>query len=85
MEQPDLKRDKNCLSVALVKVLIDKFRTPEQLMQDGQFLKDYVLSSSKVKDAIINEYLQGLKDGQPPITLSANGMQCVAPSKKSEA
>ena len=82
MEQPDLKRDKNCLSVALVKVLIDKFRTPEQLMQDGQFLKDYVLSSSKVKDAIINEYLQGLKDGQPPVTLSANGMQCVAPSKK---
>ena len=82
MEQPDLKRDKNCLSVALVKVLIDKFRTPEQLMQDGQFLKDYVLSSSKVKDAIINEYLQGLKEGQPPITLSANGMQCVAPSKK---
>ena len=75
MEQPDLKRDKNCLSVALV-------RTPEQLMQDGQFLKDYVLSSSKVKDAIINEYLQGLQDGQPPITLSANGMQCVAPSRK---
>ena len=82
IEKPELKKDKNCLSVALMQVLIDKFRTPEQLMQDGQFLNDYVLSSSKVKDAIINEYLQGLKDGQPPITLSANGMQCVAPSKK---
>nr|DAG31462.1 MAG TPA: hypothetical protein [Bacteriophage sp.] len=82
MQQPELKQDKNCLSVALVKVLVDKFRTPEQLMQDGQFLNDYVLCSSKVKDAIIGEYLKGLQQGQPPRTLSDGGMQCVTPSKK---
>lgn len=82
MEKPDLKKDRNCLSVALVQVLIDKFRTPEQLMQDGQFLNDYVLSSSKVKDAIIGAYLKDIRDGQPPATLSGDGLQCVAPSKK---
>ncbi len=82
MEKPELKKDRNCLSVALVQVLIDKFRTPEQLMQDGQFLNDYVLSSSKVKDAIIGAYLKDIRDGQPPATLSGDGLQCVAPSKK---
>ena len=82
IEKPELKKDKNCLSVALVQVLIDKFRTPEQLMQDGQFLNDYVLSSSKVKDAIIGAYLKDIRDGQPPATLSGDGLQCVAPSKK---
>lgn len=82
IEKPDLKKDKNCLSVALMQVLIDKFRTPEQLMQDGQFLNDYVLSSSKVKDAIIGAYLKDIRDGQPPATLSGDGLQCVAPSKK---
>lgn len=82
IEQPELKKDRNCLSVALVQVLIDKFRTPEQLMQDGQFLNDYVLSSSKVKDAIIGAYLKDIRDGQPPATLSGDGLQCVAPSKK---
>lgn len=82
IEKPELKKDKNCLSVALMQVLIDKFRTPEQLMQDGQFLNDYVLSSSKVKDAIIGAYLKDIRDGQPPATLSGDGLQCVAPSKK---
>ena len=82
IEKPELKKDKNCLSVALMQVLIDKFRTPEQLMQDGQFLNDYVLSSSKVKNAIIGAYLKDIRDGQPPATLSGDGLQCVAPSKK---
>lgn len=82
IDKPELKKDKNCLSVALMQVLIDKFRTPEQLMQDGQFLNDYVLSSSKVKDAIIGAYLKDIRDGQPPATLSGDGLQCVAPSKK---
>ncbi len=82
IEKPELKKDKNCLSVALMQVLIDKFRTPEQLMQDGQFLNDYVLSSSKVRDAIIGAYLKDIRDGQPPATLSGDGLQCVAPSKK---
>lgn len=82
IEKPELKKDKNCLSVALMQVLIDKFRTPEQLMQDGQFLNDYVLSSSKIKDAIIGAYLKDIRDGQPPATLSGDGLQCVAPSKK---
>ena len=82
IEKPELKKDKNCLSVALMQVLIDKFRTPEQLMQDGQFLNDYVLQSSKVKDAIISTYLKDIREGQPPKTLSADGLQCVAPSRK---
>lgn len=82
LQNPSLKQDKNCLSVALVQVLIDKFKTPEQLMQDGQFLDEYVLSSSKVKDAVISAYLKGIREGQPPRTLSGDGLQCVAPSRK---
>lgn len=82
IESPELKQDKNCLNIALMQVLIDKFRTPEQLMQDGQFLNDYVLQSSKVKDAIISTYLKDIREGQPPKTLSADGLQCVAPSRK---
>lgn len=82
LDKPELKQDKNCLNIALMQVLIDKFRTPEQLMQDGQFLNDFVLSSSKVKDAVISAYLKDIRDGQPPKTLSADGLQCVAPSRK---
>ena len=77
LRHPELKKDRNCLSVALTRILVDKFRTPEQLMSDGQFLKDYVLCSKEVKDAVISEYLQGIRAGEVPFVLSSGGMQCV--------
>lgn len=82
MEEPSLKNDKNCFNVALTKVLLDKFRTPEQLMQDGQFLNNYVLSSDKVKSAVIEEYLRTLRTGQPPKTLADDGLACVSLARK---
>lgn len=82
MEEPSLKNDKDCFNVALTKVLLDKFRTPEQLMQDGQFLNDYVLSSDKVKGAVIEEYLRTLRAGQPPKTLADDGLACVSLARK---
>lgn len=82
IKNPELKEDANCLNVALVRVLADKFRTPDQLMQDGQFLNDYVFSSEKVRDAIIADYLDGVRGNMPPHTLSRGGLQCVAPKVK---
>mgnify|MGYP006886388765 CR=1 FL=1 len=82
MEEPSLKNDNNCFNVALTKVLLDKFRTPEQLMQDGQFLNDYVLSSDKVKSAVIEEYLRTIRAGQPPKTLADDGLACVSLARK---
>ncbi len=81
LSHPELKKDRNCLSVALTRTLASKFRTPEQLMSDGQFLKDYVLCSKEVKDAVIAEYLQGLRAGEVPFVLSSGGMQCVTNPK----
>lgn len=82
MQEPSLKKDANCFNVALTKVLIDKFRTPEQLMQDGQFLTDYVLSSDVVKSKVIEQYLRSLKEGLPPKTLADDGLACVSPTRK---
>lgn len=82
IQNPELREDANCLNVALTRVLLDKFRTPEQLIADGQFLKDYVFSSERVRNAIIADYLSGVREGLPPYTLGGGGMQCVAPKVK---
>lgn len=79
MQQPDLKNEENCLDIALNQVLIDKFRTPEQLLADGQFLEEFVLSSQAVKDAVISKYLKDVREGRPPKTLSADGTNGIAP------
>ncbi len=75
---PQLKDDKNCLVNALTRVLVDKFKTPEQLLSDGQFLNDYVLNSETIKNAVIKSYLQGIKQGLPPVTLKNDGQAGVA-------
>jgi len=82
VKNPDLREDANCLNIALMKVLSDKFRTPEQLMNDGQFLNDYVLNSEKVRDAVIAKYLDGVRQGEPPLTIRGGGLQCAAPKVK---
>lgn len=79
MRHPDLKNDGNCLHNALVRVLAAKFRTPEQLMSDGQFLNDYVLTSTAVKAAVVDGYLKGLRAGQPPVVMRDGGQFGVAP------
>lgn len=79
IEQPDLKGEENCLDIALNQVLIDKFKTPEQLLADGQFLEEFVLSSQAVKDAVISKYLKDVREGLPPKTLSSCGTNGIAP------
>lgn len=82
IDEPSLKQDANCLNIALNQVLIDKFKTPEQLMSDGQFLQDYVFSSDAVKNAIVSKYLSDVRAGQPPVTLSDEGLGAIAPNRK---
>lgn len=81
MRHPDLKRDRNCLSNALVRVLAAEFRTPEQMLADGEFLNDYVLTSSAVKAAVIEGYLKGLREGQPPAVMRDGGQFGPAPRR----
>ncbi len=79
---PALRKDRDCFDKALVRVLAKNFKTPEQLMSDGQFLKDYVLASSEVKDAVISGYLADIASSQPPRTVGGGGNQCVAPARR---
>lgn len=74
LRDPKLRSDRNCLGNALVRVLAAKFRTPEQLMSDGQFLRDHVLGSAAVKAAVVEGYLKGLREGQPPVVMHEGGV-----------
>lgn len=79
---PTLKQGRDCFDKALVRVLAKVCKTPEQLMADGQFLKDYVLKSQEVREAVIDGYLQGIANALPPHTLSGGGQSLAAPTAK---
>lgn len=79
---PTLRDGTDCLEVALTRVLLSKYRTPEEMLSDGQFLKEHVLNSDAVKQAVIEDYLSGLKVGRPPVVMSDGGEVLVAPKSK---
>ena len=81
ISHPELRAERGCLEKALVRVLASSYRTPEQLMRDGQFLKDHVLTSTAVKAAVIDGYLKGLRAGLPPVVMRDGGQFGVAPRK----
>lgn len=81
ISHPELRAERGCLEKALVRVLASSYRTPEQLMRDGQFLKDHVLTSTAVKAAVIDGYLKGLRAGLPPVVMRDEGQFGVAPRK----
>ena len=79
---PTLKQGRDCFEKALVRVMAKTYRTPEQLMADGQFLKEYVLGSEEVKRAVIEGYLKGIAGTQPPMTLPSGGQSAAAPARR---
>ena len=74
-------REPDCLYKAFARYAAGALRTPEQLMADGQFLKDHVLTSTAVKAAVIGEYLGELRKGAPPAVLGSGGLSCVLPPR----
>ena len=79
---PSLKQGRDCFDRALVRALAKAYRTPEQLMADGQFLKDHVLNSKIVRKAIIEDFLKEIDDAKPPYTLSRGGKYTAAPPSR---
>lgn len=78
---PEMRGERDCLYRALVGVLAAKFRTPEQMLGDGQFLKEYVLTSETVRKAVLESYLAGLRAGMPPVVMLGGGQSATAPRR----
>lgn len=82
LDNPSLKDSDDCLNVALNQVLLDNFRTPDEMLNDGQFLDTYVFSSKKIRDRIIADYLDDVRAITPPTTLMSGGVNVIAPSSR---
>lgn len=73
MTDDALARDKQCLTLALNRVLADKYRHPKDLIGDKDFIDNYVMSDSVIKDKIISDYLDNLSNHRPPELIHKKG------------
>lgn len=78
-ENPAYIEDKRGLDVALGKVLLKK--SPLKLASDEKFLKEHIYSNSAVKEKIIEDFLKGLSENNPPAVIRG-GQSIVSPPSK---
>lgn len=55
-----IAKSENSLNLAYQKVLASKFKTNEELIKDENFLNNYILQNSEVKEKVFQEYLSNL-------------------------
>lgn len=82
---PNLYDMPNGLEVAYNMAKGQNYQEPTQLLQNQDFVKQNILGNQDIKNQIIQEYLQSLKQGnQAPTVISgqANGSMPVMPENK---
>ena len=77
-----LRGRSDCLEIALTRVLLEAYRAPKDLATDEDFLKEHILGSDFVKKAVIEGYMKDLREGKPPVLISARGQNTIAPKSK---
>lgn len=55
----------------IIKLLAENYKKPKDLIQDKQFLSNYVFNNDEVKNAIVQDYLNKLKSA-PNIKVATN-------------
>lgn len=72
------------LEKAYEKVKANHFRTNQELMQDENFVENYVLNNSQVRDRIINDYLSNIMSNKttPLMSNFSGGSVMITPKSK---
>lgn len=84
LEDENISKSANSLEQAFNKVKLNNFRTNQQLMEDENFITNFVLTNQNVKDRIITEYLSQIVANKnvPLMESSSGGNVMVSPKQK---
>lgn len=78
-----LASSQNSLEQAYNKVLAQNFKSAEQLINDKEFVNNYVLQNEEIKQIIINDYLAKIcNDKQTPLIMNNGGAYTIMPNSK---
>lgn len=69
-----LSSSEDGLEKAYSRVLEKNYKSAEELVNDENFLENYVFSNEKIKNKIIKEYVNSLQPYQNPINVNNSGV-----------
>lgn len=70
LQDKELAKTDSALDVAYAKVISQSFVAPSQAVEDEKFVNDYILTSEKIKNAVLNLYFKELQNNKVPSVLN---------------
>lgn len=68
----DLAFSPNSLTNAYNKILASKYIPKQNLLEDDDFVNNYILTNEKIKEKIINNYIKNLNNNTPKVISSSH-------------
>lgn len=72
LSDEELAKKENALELAWAKVASSKYVSPQKLVEDENFINNYVLNSEKIKNIVLNEYFEKLKSTSAPKVMTSS-------------
>jgi len=73
LSDKDVAKLPNSLEVAYAKVLAKNFKSEDELINDENFINSYILSNDKIKQKIIQNYLNSIQHNVPKVISGSKG------------
>ena len=72
LKDKDLANNPNSLSIAYNKILASKYIPKQNLLEDEDFINNYILTNEKKKKKIISNYIKKLNNNIPKVIASSH-------------
>ncbi len=87
MKDKEISKSKNSLNLAYQKVISNKYKEPEELLEDEQFISTYIMKNKQLKDRLLKSALEEVKTS--PSVIGSSGTSSLSrhniPASFSEA
>lgn len=85
-EDASLAKEQNCLEIALGRAVAKSYKKPESIIEDENFLEQYVYQNDKIRDRVIKDYLDGLSPlVGAPRTIPHGGAAAILPPTRARS
>lgn len=83
VNSPELSLKSDALELAWAKIKAEKYKAPEDMVKDNEFVENFILSNDEIKKKVLDIYIRQISENKAPPTISSSVKGAINLSPKS--